>query len=114
MFIYISIQCMNKFFEVLTDDIEGSKQTIAELAKFVLLGQFGTVSVESLRLSFSLAREKELKLCSIQVHAYSPDILPTSSPDERTEMEVAVEVSFSSILLELFGSVENAEVLIAA
>ena len=104
----IYVQCHDKFFEVLPDDVESAELAVEVGVSHVLLALFdeGTVQVDDVTIHFSPGLDMGLQHCSIQIHAqYSYEsfaLLPCTKEDiERT-----VEESIRPILKELFGSVK--------
>jgi hypothetical protein len=104
----IYVQCHDKFFEVIPDEVESAELAVEDAVSRVLLGLFdeGIVQVDDVTIHFSPDLATGLQYCSIQLHAqYSYESF-ASLRYTKEDIERTVEESIRPILKELFGSVK--------
>lgn len=109
----IYVQCHDKFFEVIPDEVESAELAVEDAVSRVLLDLFdeGIVQVDDVTIHFSPDLATGLQYCSIQLHAqYSYESF-ASLPYTKEDIERTVEVSIRPILKELFGSVKVESVI---
>jgi len=104
-FLEIHAQCYDRFFEVIPGDVENAELTVENAMSHVLLDLFGEGTVDDVTIRFSTNLHMGLQHCSIHIHAQCACQSFTLLPPTQENMELAVENSMSSILKELFGSV---------
>jgi hypothetical protein len=109
----INVQCHDKFFEVLPDEVENAELTVEEIVSHVLLDLFGEGTVDDVTIHFSPGLRMGLHHCSIQIHAQCSYLSFVSLPRTKENMALAVEKSLCSILKELFGSVKVDSVMLS-
>ena len=101
----IHVQCYDRFFEVFSDEVEYAELTVENVVGQVLLDHFDEVTVEDVTIHFSSSSHMGLQHCSIQIQAECACQNFALLSRTKDNMELAVENSISSILRELFGSV---------
>ncbi len=102
----IHVQCHDRSFEVLADEVENAELMVEDAMSQVLLELFDGGTVDEVTISFSPGLRMGLQHCSIQIHAqclYQSFVL---LPRTKENIEQAVEKSIYSILKELFVSVK--------
>lgn len=104
-FLQIHAQCYDRFFEVIPSDVENAELTLEHAMSHVLLYLFDEGTVDDVTIRFSSNLHMGLHHCSIHIHAQCACQSFTLLPPTKENMELAVENSISSILRELFGSV---------
>lgn len=104
-FLQIHAQCYDRFFEVIPSDVENAEITLEHAMSHVLLDLFDEGTVDDVTIRFSSNSHMGLHHCSIHIHAQCACQSFTLLPPTYENMEIAVENSMSSILRELFGSV---------
>lgn len=101
----IYVQCHDRFFEVLPEELESTEVTVEHAISQVLLNLFDEVSVDDVTIRFSSGLRMGLQHCSIQVQAECSYQSFTLSPCTKENIEHSVAQCISLILKELFGSV---------
>jgi hypothetical protein len=101
----IHAQCYDRFFEVFPGEVENTELTVEHAMSHVLLDLFDEGTVDDVTILFSSNLHMGLQHCSIHIHAQCACQSFTLLPPTKENMELAVENSISSILRELFGSV---------
>ena len=109
----IHLQCYNRFFEVLSDEVERAELTVEDVVSHVLLDLFGEATVDDVTICFSSSFHMGLQHCSIQIRAQCSCQFFTLLPRTKENMKLAVEKSICSILKELFGSVNVEGVMLS-
>ena len=104
-FLQIHAQCYDRFFEVIPGDVENAELTVENAMSHVLLDLFDEGTVDDVTIRFSSNLHMGLQHCSIHIQAQCACESFTLLPPTQENMELAVENSMSSILRELFGSV---------
>lgn len=98
----IRMQCYDRFFEVLPDEVENSELTVEHLVSHVLLDLFGGGTVDDVTIRFSSSLLMGLRYCSIYIQAQCSCRSFTLLPRTKEHMKQAVEKSICSVLKELF------------
>ncbi len=101
----IFVQCHDRFFEVLPEELESTEITVEHAISQVLLNLFDEVSVDDVTIRFSSGLRMGLQHCSIQVQAQCSYQSFALSPCTKENIEHSVAQCISLILKELFGSV---------
>src|SRR5205823_9845373 len=101
----IGMQCLERYFEVLSEDVEDTELTIEELVSKVLLDLFGDVIIHLVTASFSSDKQTREQFCSIRVRAECPNVSLVLFPQRLARMELAIEDNVSCPLLQLFETV---------
>ena len=101
----IFVQCHDRFFEVLQEELESTEVIVEDAISQVLLDLFGEVSVDDVAIRFSSALRMGLQHCSIQIQAQCSYQSFALFPRTKELIEHTVEKRISLILKELFGSV---------
>ncbi len=65
----IFVQCHDRFFEVLREEVESTEVIVEDAISQVLLDLFGEVSVDDVAIRFSSDLRMGLQHCSIQIQA---------------------------------------------
>jgi len=99
------VQCYDRFFEVLPEEVENAELTVEHLVSHVLLDLFGGGTIDDVTIRFSSALRMGLYHCTIQIRAQCSYQSFTLLPRTQENMELTVQKSICSILKELFGSV---------
>ncbi len=108
----IYVQCHDKFFEVLPDEVENTELMVEHIVSHVLLDLFGEVTVDDVTIRFSPGLRMDLHHCSIQIHAQCSYQSFALLPRTKENMVLAVEKRLCSILKELFVSVKVDSVML--
>jgi hypothetical protein len=114
----IQMQCYDKFFEVLPDDVENAELIVENMMGLILLELFGGGTVDDVTICFSSRLRMGLRHCSVQIRAQCASqgfvALPRLGPltHIKESMKQAIEKSISSIMRELFVSVKVDSVLL--
>ena len=98
----IHTRCDDKFIEVSPDEKENAELFVEDLASHVLLDLFGEVSIDDVTIKFSSDSSKSMRYCAISIYAQCP----CQSPRSREYMKTKVEHNITSILRELFVTVQ--------
>lgn len=101
----IHMQCYDRFFEVLPDEVENAELAVEDVVSHVLLDLFGGGTVDDVTIHFSSNLHMGLQYCSIQIRAQCSCQCFALLPRTKENMKHAVEKSMCSLLKELFGSV---------
>ena len=101
----ILVQCCDRFFEVLSDDIESTELTVEDGVSCSLLDLFEEVMVEDVAICFSSHMGMGFHRCSIQICAHCSCQSFSAFPRTKEHIKLSVEKSIISLLKELFGSV---------
>jgi len=101
----INVQCYDKYFEVLPDELESTEVTVEHAVSHVLLELFGEVSVDDVTIRFSSDLYMGLQHCAIQIHAQCSYQSFAFLPRSQEHIEHTVAKCICPILKELFGSV---------
>lgn len=109
----ICMQCLERYFEVLSGDVEDTELTIEELVSKVLLDLFGDVIIHMVTVSFSSDKQTKEQFCAIRVRAEYPGASPVLVPQRLARMELAIEDNVSCLLLQLFETVIVENVIIS-
>jgi hypothetical protein len=109
----ISIQSLNRFFEVLPDEVEQAELMVEDAMGKVMLNLFGEGTVDDVTIHFSTGLLTGKRHCSIQIYGECPHQSFVFLPCTREDMELAVEKSIRCILKELFGEVSVDRVTIS-
>src|SRR5216683_4121528 len=106
------VQCFDRFFEVLPEEVENAELTVEHLVSHVLLDLFGGGTVDDVTIRFSSSLRMGLQHCSIQIHAQCSCQHFVLLPRTREKMHLAIEKSLCSMLKELFVSVKVDSVML--
>ena len=109
----IHLQCYDRFFEVLPDEVENAELIVEDIVSHVLLDLFGEGTVDEVIVRFSSSPHMGLQHCSIHIHAQCSCQFFVLLPCTKENMKLAVEKSIGSILKELFGSVNVEGVMLS-
>jgi RNase P/RNase MRP subunit POP5 len=101
----IFVQCHDRFFEVLPEELESTEAIVEDAISQVLLDLFGEVSVDDVAIRFSSDLRMGLQHCSIQIQAQCSYQSFALLPRTKEHIEHTVKKRISLILKELFGSV---------
>lgn len=101
----ILVQCCDRFFEVLSDDVEGTELTVEDGVGRTLLDLFEEVTVDDVAICFSSHLGMGFHRCSIQICAHCSCQGFSLLPRTKEHIRLSVEKGISTILKELFGSV---------
>ena len=101
----IFVQCHDRFFEVLQEEVESTEVIVEHAISQVLLDLFGEVSVDDVAIRFSSDLRMGLHHCSIQIQAQCSYQSFALFPRTKEHIEHTVKKRISLILKELFGSV---------
>jgi hypothetical protein len=94
----IHTRCDDKFIEVSPDEKENAELFVEDMAGHVLLDLFGEVSMDDVTIKFS----SDPNRCAISIYAQCP----CQSAHSREYMKSEVEHNITSILRELFVTVQ--------
>lgn len=109
----IKVQCYDKYFEVLPDELESTEVIVEHAVSHVLLELFGEVSVDDVTIRFSSDRYMGLQQCAIHIHAQCAYHSFAFLPRTQEHIEHTVAKCICPILKELFGSVHVDSVTIS-
>ena len=109
----IHVQCYDRFFEVLPDEVENAELMVENVVSHVLLDLFGEGTVDEVIIRFSSSPHMGLQHCSIHIHAQCSCQSFALFPCTKENMKLAVEKNIGSILKELFGSVNVEGVMLS-
>ena len=101
----ICVQCLDRSFEVLAEEVDNAELMVEDAMSHVLLKLFDGGTVDEVTISFSPGLRMGLQHCSIQILAQCHHQSFVLVPRTKENIEQAVGKSVSSILKELFGSV---------
>lgn len=113
--LHIHARSYGKILEVLPGEVEHTKLTVEDAVSHVLLAFFGEVTVEDVTVRFSSnspAPGGGQRECSIQVQALCTYESCVLLPCAQEYMELAIGKSISSVLKELFASVQVESVVV--
>ncbi len=104
----IYVQCHDRYFEVLSDEVRSAELAVEDAVGHVLIDLFdeGSVEVDDVTIHFSPVRLMGLQHCSIQIHAQCSFETSELLPCTKEDIECTIEESIRPILKELFGSVK--------
>jgi hypothetical protein len=114
----IQMQCYDKFFEVLPDDVENAELIVENVMGHILLDLFGGGTVDDVTICFSSQLRMGLRHCSVQIRAQCSSqgfiALPRLEllPHIKENIKLAIEKSIYSVMKELFVSVKVDSVLL--
>lgn len=111
----IHARSYGKIFEVLPEEVECTELTVEDAVSRVLLNLFGEVTVDDVTVRFSSsspAPSGGQRECSIQVQAQCSYESCVLLPCTQEYMELAIGKSVSSVLKELFASVQVESVVV--
>ena len=109
----IHLQCYDRFFEVLPDEVENAELTVEDVVSHVLLDLFEEGTVDDVTIRFSSSSRMGLQHCSIQIRAQCSCQFFVLLPRTKENMKLAVEKSICSILKEFFGPVNVEGVMLS-
>jgi len=109
----IYVQCHDRYFEVLSDEVGSAEFAVEEAVGHVLLDLFdeGSVEVDDVTIHFSPGLLMGLQHCAIQIHAQCSFESFALLPCTKENIERTVEERIRPILTELFGSVKVESVI---
>jgi len=113
--IHIHTWSHGRIFEVLPGEVEHTELTVEDAVSRVLLDFFGEVTVDEVTVHFSSRSEgsgEGQRECSIQVQAQCSYESCVLLPCTREYIELAIGKSVSSVLKELFASVQVDSVVV--
>ena len=99
------VQCYDRFFEVLPEEVENAELMVEHLVSQVLLDLFDGGTVDDVTIRFSPGLRMGLYHCTIQIRAQCSSQSFALLPCTQENMERTVQKSICAILKELFGSV---------
>ena len=99
------VQCYDRFFEVLPEEVESAELMVEHLVSHVLLDLFDGGIVDDVTICFSPDLRMGLYHCTIQIRAQCSYQSFSLLPCTQENMELTVQKSICSVLKELFGSV---------
>ena len=103
--LHIQVQCHDKYFEIISDELESAEITVEHAISHVLLDLFGEVSVDDVTLHFPCDRRMGLQQCTIHIQAQCASHALTVLPRTQEQIEQTIAQCICPILKELFGSV---------
>lgn len=109
----IHMQCYDRFFEVLPEEVENAELTVEDGVSHVLLDLFDEGTVDDVSIRFSSNLRMGLQHCFIQIRAQCSCQNFALLPRTKENMKSAVEKSICSLLRELFGSVNVDSVMLS-
>ena len=101
----ICVQCLDRSFEVLADEVNNAELMVEDAMSHVLLKLFDGGTVDEVTISFSPGLRMGLQHCSIQILAQCHHQSFVLVPRTKENIEHSVAQCISPILRELFGSV---------
>lgn len=105
--IQIYVQCADRFFEILPEEVDTAELAIEDLVSHILIDMFEEeVTVDDVTIKFTRHRLKEQSSCSISIQAHCPITSRTLCSQELESRELILEERFSNSLLEFFWSVD--------
>lgn len=99
------VQCSDRFFEVLPDEVMNAELMVEDVVSLVLLDLFSEGTVDEVTMRFPATLSNGLQRCSIYICAQCPCQNFVLLPRTEENMKLAVEKRLYSLLRELFGSV---------
>lgn len=108
----VQAHCSSKFFEVLQNEVESCKLVVEEMMSHVLLNLFDAGTVDDVIIQFASSLLPGLWQCSIQILAQCNCEDFVLQPRTEEHMKVAVRDGLSSLMKQLFGSVNVDSVLL--
>src|SRR5438105_14231432 len=87
----IHVQCYDRFFEVLPDEVENTELIVEDVVSHVLLDLFGEGTVDDVTIRFSSSFEMGQQHCSIQIRAQCSCQLLTLLLRPKEHMTLAVQ-----------------------
>lgn len=110
--LHVRAHCSSRFFEVLQNEMEGCKLVVEEMMSQVLLNLFDAGTVDDVMIQFASSILPGLRQCSIQILAQCNCEDFVLQPRTEEHMKVAVRDDLSSLMKQLFGSVNVDSVLL--
>lgn len=104
--IQIDMQCVEKFFEILPNDVEYAELLVENVVSHILLDFFTEVIMDEVSINFSPDSSKEQQPGFIRIHARCSSRTSPSLAKDVENMELALEDSVSCALVELVGAVD--------
>src|SRR5437763_15511942 len=98
------MQCIDKFFEVFSNEVEQNELIVENVVSQLLLDFFDEVTVD-VNMNFSPHEQMGLQHCFIQIQAQCDLQISTSGSDANEFIELRIEHKICSILREFFCSV---------
>jgi hypothetical protein len=111
--VQIHIRCVDRFFEVLPEDVETSELAVEELVSQILMDlseEEVEVTVDHVTINFSPHMLMGQRDCSIYIQAQCPISPASLSLQNLEQMELALEERLCNALVEMFGTV-NVEMI---
>lgn len=102
----ISVQCANRFFEILPEEVESAELAVEDVMSHVLLNLFGEGAVDDVTIKFPSRVLAGLQYCSILIRAQCYCNSFTLFPRTEENMKSVVGKTLISFLKELFVSVD--------
>ena len=103
--IQIYMECVEKFSEILPNDLEYAELVVEDLVSHILLDFFTEAIIDEVSISFSSDSLKEQQPSFIRINAQCSNRISQLLPNDVENMELALEASLSCVLVELLGSV---------
>ena len=103
--IQIYMECVEKFSEILPNDVEYAELVVEDLVSHILLDFFTEAIIDEVSISFSSDSLKEQQPSFIRINAQCSNRISQLLPNDVENMELALEASLSCVLVELLGSV---------
>ncbi len=108
----ISMQCYDKFFEVLPEDVETAELTVENIMAHILLDLFGEGTVDDVSICFSSSLRMGLRHCSVRIRAQCSSQYDLAPPHVKENIKLTIEESICSVMKELFVSVKVDSVML--
>jgi hypothetical protein len=99
-----NMQCYDRFFEVFSHEVVQNELMIENIVSQLLLDFFDEVMVD-VNIIFSPRVQMGLQHCFIQIQAQCDNLICASLANPNEYIELSVEHTMCSILMELFGSI---------
>jgi hypothetical protein len=103
--IQIYMECVEKFSEILPNDLEYAELVVEDLVSHILLDFFTEAIIDEVSISFSSDSLKEQQPSFIRINAQCSNRISQLLSNDVENMELALEASLSCVLVELLGSV---------
>lgn len=104
--LHIHLQCYNRFFEIKPEEKENAELFLEDMVSHVLLDLFGEGIVDDVTIQFSSGLPMGLHHCSIAISAQCACQGFVLRPRSQEHMKRVIEQNITSILKELFVTVQ--------
>jgi hypothetical protein len=106
MYIFtLHVQCVDRFIEILSQELETAELMVEHLVSQVLLALFDTVILEDVSLHLRPGRSSLQPDYLLHIYAQCADILTPLLADHLDAVELVLEETICCALIELFGTV---------